>query len=391
MIGALVLFVGVRSPRNYFATPIHYLHPTERLRRTRPRGRCDMRLRSARPLSDAALIYEARELSAHDRGNTAQLLVHLGEIDRRRLCLPAGYPSTYKFCIRELLMAEDVAYKRIRAARAARRHPEILVAIADGRLNLNSILLLAPYLKHAKAKELLAAAEGQPRSGIELLIARYFPKPDLPTSITPPKAPTQPGMATELAARPVFDISGEQPDLETSPQGSDCVGAIAPAMPQTRVVPLAPERFGLQTTIDRETQDDLARARELLGPGTQVPDALKRALRQLVVHLEKQKLAAVSAPRRLQRSSRSPRHIPAEVKCLVRERDRDQCTFVSDSGHRCEERSGLEYDHIEPVARGGGSNPGNLRLRCRGHNQLEADRVFGADFMNGKRRSAASG
>jgi 5-methylcytosine-specific restriction endonuclease McrA len=160
------------------------------------------------------------------------------------------------------------------------------------------------------------------------------------------------------------------------------------AAPPTRVAPLTPQRFGLQTTIDRETQDDLARARELLGPGTQVPEALKRALRLLVVHLEKQKLAAVSETRRPQRPSRSPRHIPAEVKRLVRARDRDQCTFVSDSGHRCEERSGLEYDHIDPVARGGRSTVGNLRLRCRGHNQMEADRVFGAEFMTGKRGQA---
>jgi hypothetical protein len=228
-----------------------------------------MRLRSARPLSDAALIREARELTANDRGNTAQLLVHLAEIDRRRLYLPAGYSSLYRFCIRELLMAEDVAYKRIRAARAARRHPEILSAIGDGRLNLNSIMLLAPYLKHSKAKELLAAAEGQPRSGIELLIAQHFPKPDLPTCITPPVPQSSDACTTfELAARPVFDISKHVSGFaETLAVPGE---PIAPTVPSTKVAPLAPDRFGLQTTIDRETQDDLARAQELLGPGTQV-------------------------------------------------------------------------------------------------------------------------
>jgi hypothetical protein len=346
-----------------------------------------MRTRPVRHLSDSTLIHEARELTADDRGNTAQLLVHLAEIDRRRLYLPAGYPSMYKFCVRELLMAEDVAYKRIRAARAARRHPEILAAIADGRLNLNSIMLLAPYLKHTKAKELLAAAEGQPRSGIELLIARHFPKPDLPTSITPPQTRTQSRTTFELAARPVFDICEHQPAPAAMSQFAGPPASPVATTP-TRIAPLAPARFGLQTTIDGETQDDLARACELLGPGTQVPDALKRALRLLVVQLEKQKLAAVAKPHRPQRPTRSPRHIPAEVKRMVRERDMDRCTFVGESGHRCEERSGLEFDHIEPVARGGTATIGNLRLRCRAHNQYEAERTFGEGFMSHKREAA---
>jgi hypothetical protein len=162
-----------------------------------------MRFRSARPLSDAALIHETRELTADDRRTAAQLLVHLGEIDRRRLFLPAGYSSMYKFCVAELLMAEDAAYRRTRAARAARRHPQILVAIAQGRLNLNSIFLLAPYLKHPKAREMLAAAEGKTRSGIELLIAQLFPKEDLPTQITPPELRA----VHDLAALPILDIS----------------------------------------------------------------------------------------------------------------------------------------------------------------------------------------
>ena len=66
-------------------------------------------------------------------------------------------------------------------------------------------------------------------------------------------------------------------------------------------------------------------------------------------------------------------------------RDEGQCTFAGESGHRCAEKRGLEFDHIEPVARGGRSTTDNLRLRCRAHNQYEAERVYGAAFMEGKR------
>ncbi|MEO5988737.1 MAG: hypothetical protein ABIU54_01360, partial [Candidatus Eisenbacteria bacterium] len=47
-----------------------------------------------------------------------------------------------------------------------------------------------------------------------------------------------------------------------------------------------------------------------------------------------------------------------------------------------------EFDHIEPVAREGETTVENLRLRCRAHNQYEAERVFGAGFMERKREEA---
>ena len=47
------------------------------------------------------------------------------------------------------------------------------------------------------------------------------------------------------------------------------------------------------------------------------------------------------------------RTIPAHVKRAVWERDRGQCTFVGEAGHRCHARKFLEFDHVDPVARGG--------------------------------------
>ena len=40
------------------------------------------------------------------------------------------------------------------------------------------------------------------------------------------------------------------------------------------------------------------------------------------------------------------------------------------------------------MARGGKATVENIRLRCSGHNQFEADRTFGAGFMHNKREEA---
>ena len=116
------------------------------------------------------------------------------------------------------------------------------------------------------------------------------------------------------------------------------------------------------------------------------------ALKSLVRDLERRKFAATSRPHQAPgRASDDPRHIPAAVKRAVWERDLGRCTFVSERGERCPAHSRLEFDHADPVARGGRATVDNLRLRCRAHNQYAAERMFGAEFMKEKReRSQAS-
>jgi 5-methylcytosine-specific restriction endonuclease McrA len=156
------------------------------------------------------------------------------------------------------------------------------------------------------------------------------------------------------------------------------------------VTPLAPQRFALQVTIGQETHDKLRRAKELLAHTVRsgdVAEVLDRALDALIEKLERRRFGATDRPRAC-RSAAKGRHIPAGVKRGVTRRDGGQCTFVSESGRRCEERGYMEYDHVIPVARGGRSTVANVRLRCRAHNQHAANRVFGSGFMDEKRSEA---
>ncbi len=61
-----------------------------------------------------------------------------------------------------------------------------------------------------------------------------------------------------------------------------------------------------------------------------------------------------------------------------------QCEFMGPGGVRCTARTRLEVDHIIPVGKGGSCDEENLRVLCRGHNLLAAEREFGAEFMRGK-------
>ncbi len=387
--------------------------------------------------ADHVLLQDFSMLVAQDRSTTAELLAHLAEVDHRRLYLAKAYSSMYSYCVNEFHMSEETALRRIRVARASHRFPAILPALADGRLTMTAVLLLAPCLIPATADELLTAAVHMGKDQVELLLAQRFPRPDVPTVLKLVGAPRGnetafPALAHDPA--PGFTPSILSPDqvvsstapnavntigplaleppvpsnacnsgvsmgpLSAPPQTFDAAPTVTPTAPPTaapvaarsKPIPLSPGRYALQVTVDQETFELLRQAKDLLGhlsPAGDLADVLKRALDVLVKQLEQRKFAETSSPRG-RRSHANGRYIPAEIKRAVRQRDGGRCTFVGDNGRRCETGSMLEFDHAKPVARGGQTTEDNLRLRCRAHNQFEADCVFGAGFMLEKRKGA---
>jgi hypothetical protein len=339
-------------------------------------------------LTDPGLLSVVATRVSLDCDTTAELLADLGEIDARKLYAPEGYDSMYEFCVHELRMSEDVACKRICAARAARRFPAIFPAVAEGTLHLSAVVVLAPHLTPETADELLATAAHRPRAAIERLLAERFPKPDVPTLV--------------MSMTPAIAAGGPAPGAVSAPDLLSAPGRIVPSVSpnssdlteplpaRAKPVPLSSGKYAVQFTMDEEMHEELLTVQALLGhvlPSGDVAEVFRRALRELRKRLERQKFAKCDSPRP-QKSVANGRHIPAEIKRAVWKRDGGQCTFLSEKGKRCESRTRLEFDHVEAVARGGRSTVGGLRLRCRAHNQYEAERTFGSEFMQSKRQQA---
>ena len=78
----------------------------------------------------------------------------------------------------------------------------------------------------------------------------------------------------------------------------------------------------------------------------------------------------------------APRAIPRATRRAVSERDGLRCTWQGPDGVRCESRAWLENDHANPRGRGGSSEPENIRLLCRAHNQRAAELHYGRKHMS---------
>jgi len=223
------------------------------------------------------------------------------------------------------------------------------------------------------------------------------PQPDVTASVRKMPA-TRPGETEAVKTAPKAEDTRATPTVATampeSPSGCTAGEAVAAGLPPrppqpVAVVPLAPQRYKVQFTASAATCDKLRRAQELLRhqiPNGDLAAVVDLALDLLVGSLEKKKFGATDRPRRSGAvAPASSRHIPAEVKRAVWQRDRGGCTFVSPSGEHCMERGQLEFDHIRPHADGGRATVDNVRLLCRRHNQHEAQQFFGSWRAEGER------
>ena len=85
-------------------------------------------------LTDEALLAGLRVTAEDWRSATVAMLVHLGEVDARKLYRGEACSSMFVYCVERMHMGVEVAYRRIHAARAARRFPQILTMLAAGEI-----------------------------------------------------------------------------------------------------------------------------------------------------------------------------------------------------------------------------------------------------------------
>ncbi len=321
-------------------------------------------------LSDDALVASLRAVCVEGNRLLARMVVHLGEVEERRLHLKAACSSMFDYCVRRLGMSEGAAFRRIAAARLTRKFPCLLPRIERGDIHLTALVLIRDLLTESNVDELVSEVAGKSKREVQEIVARRAPKPDVPALIR--KLP-------ERVAVPVMPLPMERRLNAPAPVVPPPAQAPKPA----RIEPLSDARYKLQLTASAELREKLERATDLMrhrNPTGDMAVVIERALDALLATLEKERLGATKRPRKRVAPSKAGR-VARSVRREVFERDGERCTFVDKEANRCAARTLLELDHIEAKARGGGDDASNLRVRCRAHNQWHAEQVFGREHV----------
>jgi hypothetical protein len=328
-------------------------------------------------LSDAELVAQVRSLASRECEATAHLIAHLAELDARRLYLGAGFSSLFAYCVQVLRLSEAETYNRIEAARAARRFPLILDSLAEGSLSITTVRLLGPYLTADNHQELLAAASAKSRRAVEELLARHFPKPDLASSVRKLPAP-RPTAKPPIASTPSASMTSVGAPV-TAPTPA-VLALPEPAARRPVIAPLAPDRYQIRFTASAETCEKLRLAQDMLRhavPSGDTAEIIDRALTALLKELARKKFAATDRPRPSRGAAPGSRDVPAKVQRAAWLRDGGCCAFLGKGGRRCDARAFLEFHHLDPYGVGGEATVENIELRCRAHNNYEAELFYG--------------
>lgn len=291
----------------------------------------------AKKLSDDQLIENLNRFVEDERERLHDFLAWLAEADDRGILVRDGHHSTFDYCVRKLRLSEDEAYRRIHAARATIVRPELLSAVADGRLTLSGVSKLAPHVEREDAAEIISLAEGKSARQIDELLA--------PLSPEGPKKETVRTIAVTRAAT----ADNPHPSIELRVAFA-FRGPVALGEAIRRIKELLAHKYplgALEDVLLDVATDWLMRHDPLASYPDRKPAAPGRSA------------------------------IPAAVRRRVWARDGGRCVFVGPGGTRCETRRMLELDHITPRALGGGDDLGNLRLLCRAHNDAERRRILG--------------
>jgi len=305
-------------------------------------------------------IKKIKELRGEEKRILALLLEYLHELDNRKLYRELGYPSLFAFCTKALGYSEGAAFRRIAAARALSVCPELCQQIETGKLSLCTAVEVAKVLTVENKEQVLAAGAGKSNRAVkEALIP--FQRESLPAK----RAETVRVKRVATGTTPLLAQKGD-----------------------------SQKRFSVTLELDESEMSLLEEAQKLLS-ARKLKDTVLRAAKQVVIREKRltryrdrraQKSLSTSKVETdkstggvLNRAARLSRYIPASVKHQVTKRDSGRCSYIAPDGTMCCETRNLEYDHVFPFALGGKSTVENLRLVCRAHNQLYAERVFGKE------------
>ena len=344
-------------------------------------------------------------------------------------------------------MSKASAFRRMTAARLARKVPETLQLLRSGQLCLTTLCLLREVLTPERASELLSLAANRSEEQVKVLVASLRPQASptqgvrkLPTRGGALPAPESPSSGAKLAAR-AHGCAGPEPAQSTATPGAESpalaqrsapspLASPEPPSPRATLRPLDAKRHALRMLVDASFMAELQEARQLLShqiPSGDLLEVVRQCVR-IAVRTQRQRRRGADRPRSRRqapagaqasssqnaaphepgsgvgrapevsgRASRAEagttepgrsRHLPAELRRTVWARDQGRCTFVGNNGQRCSESRQLEFHHEQAFSTGGAHSARNLRLCCSSHHGLLTERAFGADFVARYRSSA---
>lgn len=301
-------------------------------------------------LSDQDLEVSLKNLVQEERNLLHEILLHIREVDRRKLYLDRARSSLFDYLVTDLGFSSSAAMRRIEASRFLIQVPELAASIQEGKINLTQVGELSRALKE-KERETGEKVDLRLKKHVLLKMENKSTKQ------------TQKILAQEL------DLQ-LRPVEEKRIQKNDSVF--------------------IQMTLTAKQYEKLMQAKDQLAH-VHVQQGKDFSLNQIIETLCDRVLNEKSATRKVTKlrnvavatqedappgNPNAPDQAKAKKYSLATTSDscvseiQTYCQYRDPlTGNVCKNTFALERDHIHPLWAGGADTPENIQILCSAHNK----------------------
>lgn len=342
-----------------------------------------MNERSIHNLSNHDLVQSLGALFDHERRTTHFILLHLKEIQTRKLYADMGFPDLFTMLVRFFKQSESAANQRLQALRLMNDVPEIKERLVAGELNLSTLAMAQRQIRReekvtgvkvaaAKKAEIVKRISSKTMAEAEKELLSLLPESSKTLATHERRISTS---ETRLSLTIPDRVKEKMEELKNR------WAAVNPEMDHLELIERALDIALAKTDKKKHSATaSVAQDSKVISKksGAKLPSVSSNAGLE-VKWPEPPAETRKDLPEKTPTSNRKTYYSRATDQILWSRAD-SRCEYIDTaSERRCLSKFGLERDHIIPLAKGGTNDIQNLRLLCRTHNQLMARRHFGAD------------
>lgn len=301
-------------------------------------------------ISNQDLCSRMEKLVRTERRITHLVLVHILEIESRRIYAELGYDGMFSYLTKCLGYSESGAYRRLQSSRVLKHVPAAAAKLEDGSLNLSQLTQVQKCLKEEakmnamplsaeRTQAVLQKIEHKNTFETERVLAVEFNKPVQIHEVIKPQKDDSVRLEITLSHEQFAELEKARSLLShVCPEGSwsEVLSTIALKFNQGKLGGTATQGFAATAV----TADSLAASKV-----------------ETVI---------------MQKKNQRP-YLSIKTKRALIDKANSCCEYQDpQSGKKCDSSYQLQVDHILPWSLGGSHSSKNLRILCRTHNLLMA-------------------
>jgi hypothetical protein len=360
---------------------------------------------SLNKLTNQNLHLSLVDVCKSEREILTQAILHIVEVERRKLYLTFSYPSLFEYLTKSIGYSNGSAQRRIDAARLSFDAPEVIEKIESGELNLAQVSLLQMSIREVQVTSKHKVDADVKSDLIEQLINKSYAESEVLVAQTleiKPKEHSKEKHQSDESVRLEVTLSKNQWSklmkmrelLSLSlPNGSSwdqvlehVADKVIKQKDKTRIIKTGPKEksneakavYSIRTRKATAREATAIEVQETIASGTQEAKSKEfKNVNSQSISSSKElgSIELIKTHLDLNLNAKEPKnppartHIPMSIQRQIFHRD--MCCQYKDksTGKICATTWQLTIDHIKPVWAGGDNDPENLRVLCAAHNQ----------------------